>query len=304
MSDIKLLVEQSTGKISFNYEETKAFLSEKMSEYDGALFSDDSIKYAKAEVAFLRKLKDQMDSERKRVKAAWMAPYEDFKAKVDELMLLVDKPINAINDQVKDYEKRKKEEKKALCRKIYGEEIGDVSEFLTFDRIFNDKWLNVSTSEKAIRDEIRLTAETIAVQLSTIKAMVSDSVDGAVRIFKDTLDFTKAMAYISNYEAQKKAIMERESARKQEEEQRRIERERERIRMEERERIRKEEELTQAARQEAVKELKEVSQEVKETSAILPNSKTVLYAITATEAEFAEVEMTMTSLGICFERKC
>lgn len=36
MNDIKLLVEQQAGKITFNYEETKAFLEEKMSEYDGA----------------------------------------------------------------------------------------------------------------------------------------------------------------------------------------------------------------------------------------------------------------------------
>ena len=304
MSDIKLLVEQNIGKISFNYEETKAFLEENMSEYDGAVFTDESMKYAKAEVAFLRKLKSEMDTERKRVKNMWMTPYEDFKKKVDELVLLVDKPINAINDQVKDYENRKKEEKRELCRKIYSEEIGAVSDFLTFDRIFSEKWLNVSMTEKSIRDEIRCLAHETEDRLNVIKTMNSEAVEDAVEIYKSTLDVAKAISYINNYEYQKNVIMEREKSRQKEEEQRRLEMERERIRMEERERIRKEEELAHAARQEAVEELKEVSQEVKETSVILPDSKTVLYAITATEEELTELETTMTSLGICFERKC
>lgn len=307
MNDIKLLVEQDTGKISFNYEETKAFLEEKMSEYDGALFTDDSMKYAKAEVAFLRKLKTQMDGERKKVKAAWMVPYEDFKSKVDDLLLLVEKPINLIDGQIKDYERRKKEEKKETCREIYEKEIGDMAEYLPFERIFEEKWLNATTAVKTITDEIRNLVQTTTAQVNTIKMMDSEAVSAALELYRKTLDITSAISHINNYEAQKRKILEQERARREAEENRRLEAERERIRREERERIRREEELAQAARQEAVKEavkeLKEVSQEVQESSPILPDSVTVLYAVTATEAELQELEMTMTSLGICFERK-
>lgn len=60
MSDIKFLVEQNVGKIDFNYEETKAFLQEKMAEYDGAVFTDETMDIAKRERASLRKLKTQL----------------------------------------------------------------------------------------------------------------------------------------------------------------------------------------------------------------------------------------------------
>ena len=307
MNDIKLLVEQNAGKISFNYEETKAFLEEKMSEYDGAYFSDETMKYAKGEVAFLRKLKTQMDTERKKVKAAWMVPYEEFKAKVDDLLLLVDKPINLIDGQIKDYERRKKEEKRDVCRKIYEQEIGDMAEYLPFERIFDEKWLNATTAVKTITDEIRNRVQTTTAQVNTIKMMESEAVGAALELYRKTLDITAAINHINSYEAQKRKILEQERARQAAEENRRLEEYRERICREERERIRKEGELAQAARQEAakevVKELKEVSQEVKETSAILPDSVTALYAVTATEEELQELEMTMTSLGICFERK-
>ena len=307
MNDIKLLVEQQAGKITFNYEETKAFLEEKMSEYDGAVFTDESMKYAKGEVAFLRKLKSQMDGERKKVKAAWMVPYEDFKGKVDDLLLLVDKPIGLIDGQIKDYERRKKEEKRDVCRKIYEQEIGDMAEYLPFERIYEEKWLNATTSVKTITDEIKGRVQTATSQINTIKMMGSEAVGAALDLYRKTLDITAAINHINNYEAQKRKILEQERARQAAEENRRLEEYRERVRREERERIRREEELAQAARKEAalevIQELKEVSREVQEASPVLPDSVTALYAVTATEAELQELEMTMTSLGICYERK-
>ena len=303
MSDIKLLVEQQAGKISFNYEETKAFLQEKMAEYDRAVFTDETMDIAKRERASLRKLKSQMDDERKKVKTAWMVPYTKFKVQVEELLELVDKPVAAIDRQVKEYEEKKKQEKQETCKKIYSEEIGDMIEVLSFERVFDSKWLNASTTLKSIREDVQSIVSNTRTQIETIKMMQSDAVEKALEIYRDTLDMTKAVAYINQYEATKREVEERERERREAEEQRKLEVERERIREEERVRIRQEEELKQAATQEAVEELKEVRAEVKESSVILPESKTVLYAITGTKEELEELEMTMTSLGICFERK-
>lgn len=303
MSDIKLLVEQQAGKISFNYEETKAFLQEKMAEYDRAVFTDETMDIAKRERASLRKLKSQMDDERKKVKTAWMVPYTKFKVQVEELLELADKPVAAIDRQVKEYEEKKKQEKQATCKKIYSEEIGDMIEVLPFERVFDSKWLNASTTLKSIREDVQSIVSNTRTQIETIKMMQSDAVEKALEIYRDTLDMTKAVAYINQYEATKREVEERERKRREAEEQRKLEVEREHIREEERARIRQEEELKQAAKQEAVEELKEVSQAVKESSVILPESKTVLYAITGTKEELEELEMTMTSLGICFERK-
>lgn len=303
MRDIKLLVEQNTGKIDFNYEETKAFLQEKMAEYDGAVFTDETMDIAKRERASLRKLKSQMDDERKKVKNAWMVPYTQFEAQVKELLELVDKPVATIDRQVKEYEERKKQEKLETCKKIYSEEIGDMVEILPFERIFDSKWLNATTALKSIREDVQSIASNTRTQIDTIKMMNSDAVEKALEIYRDSLDMTKAVAYINQYEATKKEVEERERKRREAEEQRKLEAERERIREEERARIRQEEELKQAAKQEAVEKLKEVSPEVKGSNVILPKSTTVLYAITGTKEELEELELTMTSLGICFERK-
>lgn len=303
MNEIKLAVEQVAGKITFNYKETKAFLQEKLEEYNGAVFTDETMDIAKRERAALRKLKTQMDSERKKVKNAWMAPYTEFEAQVKELLKLVDKPVDAIDKQVKEYEEKKKQEKLATCKKIYSEEIGDMVEILSFERIFDSKWLNATTTLKTIREDVYHIVSNTKTQIETIKMMNSDAVEKALEIYRETLDITKAVAHINQYEATKREVEEKERKRREAEEQRRLEAERERIREEERARIRQEEEIKQAAKQEAVEELKEVSAETKESNVILPESKTVLYAITGTHEELAELEVTMTSLGICFERK-
>lgn len=303
MSEIKLLVEQNVGKIIFNYDETKSFLQEKMAEYDGAVFTDETMDIAKKERAALRKLKTQMDNERKNVKSAWMKPYTEFETQVKELLNLVDKPVAAIDEQVKEYEEKKKQEKLETCKKIYGEEIGDFTDVLPFEKIYDSKWVNASTTLKSIREEISGVVERTRTQIETIKMMNSDAVEKALEIYRDTLDMARAVAYINQYEATKREVEEKERKRREAEEQRKIEAERERIRQEERARIRQEEEMKQAAKQEAVEELKKVSREVKESNVILPESKTVLYAITGTEEELKELEVTMTSLGICFERK-
>ena len=303
MNEIKLLVEQNAGKIEFNYEETKAFLQEKMSEYEGAVFTDETMDIAKRERASLRKLKTQMDDERKKVKNAWMAPYTEFEAQVKELLELVDKSVTAIDKQVKEYEEKKKQDKLETCKKIYSEEIGNMAEILPFERIYNSKWLNTTTTLKSVREDISDIVERTRTQIETIKMMNSDAVEKALEIYHNTLDMTQAVAHINRYEATKREVEERERKHREAEEQRKLEVERERIREEERVRIRQEEEIKQAAKQEAVEELKEVSAEVKESNVILPESETVLYAITGTKKELEELEVIMTSLGICFERK-
>lgn len=55
MENMQVVVKQEAGKISFNFEEMKQFLNERLEEYRTAFFTDESIKDAKKYVTFLRK---------------------------------------------------------------------------------------------------------------------------------------------------------------------------------------------------------------------------------------------------------
>ena len=103
MNELTLRINQNPGSIELNFDELEAQLDNKLAEYKGAVFTEDSKTYAKKEVANLRKLKKDIDDARKAVKKKWMEPYDSFDDRMKKLMKKVDEPINLINEQVEEF---------------------------------------------------------------------------------------------------------------------------------------------------------------------------------------------------------
>lgn len=302
MSGIKFEVMVQTNAIRTNFEEIKAQLAAEMDQYDGVIFTEDSKTAAKKTVAELRKTKKDIDDRRKEVKKQWMAPYDAFETEVKQLLVLVDKPINYINGQVEEFERKRLEEREAEIKAIYQDEIGDMAEFLTLHRIRGEKWNNASTSVKIIRKEMQEAISAARAGKMAIEAMNSDAVQGALRKFQATLDLADALAYINQYEAQQAAILKRQEECRRQEEERRHQAEIERIRLEERQRIAEEERIRKEARAETMRQVASVD-EVHAAEPALPDSHTAVYTVVGTDDELRELEMAMISLGLYYERK-
>ena len=87
--------------IETNGEELKAWLSEKLTQYNALVVTPETIKAAKDDKAKLTKLRAALEERRKEVKRQCMAPYEDFERKYKELLALIDEPIGKIDTQIK-----------------------------------------------------------------------------------------------------------------------------------------------------------------------------------------------------------
>lgn len=294
MQELQVVIEKKPGSVSFNFEEAKAFLNERLEEYRAAVFTDDSIKEAKGYVAYLRKEQTAFKSRVTEVKNEYMQPFNDFKEKADELVRLYDEPINFINDQVADFEERRKAQKKKAILAIYNELIGDVADYLPLNRIYNIKWENATFKEKDIRIEISEVAESTRQAIETIKAMESESVEKALLIYRTDLSLTNAIAYINNYEKQKAEILVREQEKRRFEEAERIRREeREKIEAEQRAKVEMEKAVEEAkaqAAQEVVESL--IPQEVDE------NEQNYTCIIKVGKSGKEALEMYMDSVGI------
>lgn len=314
MSELNVLVEQTSGSIRFNYEEIKEELAAKMQLYKGAVFTEDSKKLAKGEAAALRKIKTAIDDKRKEVKKQCLAPYHEFEKKALELMGLIEEPILLIDGQIKQFEEKRIKEKKVEIERIYSEEVGEFGEFLFLEKIYNKKWENSSTSLKAVREEIKNVVQNVSENLNTIQMMNSDAVEKALEIYKRDFNINDAVIYINQYEQQKVKILEKEKARKEAEEDRRKAAEVEKIREEERQRIAKEEKIREEERQrmqDSLKELKEEAEEVKSQEIfeesenlpfLQPDTQKVCYRMIVTESEITQIDTILNSLGILFER--
>lgn len=218
MENTQIKVTQNAGTIAFNFEEIKEQLSAEMAHYKGMLFTEETKKEAKETVAALRKLKKEVSDRRIEIKKAYLQPYDDFEAKVKELDALINEPIAFISEQVAEFERRRVEEKKKLIGEIYAGILAEhdfVAEYLPLDRIYDSKWENATTTQKAITEAIADRVERMERDLYTIREMQSEFEDKGLAKYKSTLELADAIAVMNQYQKQKEEIMRREKEREE-----------------------------------------------------------------------------------------
>ena len=224
MEEIRVNVEQKNGVIGFNFEEIKEKLNSELEIYKNMIFTEDSKTEAKKTIASLRKLKKSVNDKKLEVKKSFMIPYTNFEAQVKELDNLIDEPINFINNQVEEFERKRVEEKKALISEIYTEimaEHEEASGYLPLQRIYDSKWENATTTKKAITEAIAERVDHVEKDLGIIHSMESEFEDKGIEKYKSTLELSDAIEIMNQYQKQKEEILRRqeeESKRKAEEE--------------------------------------------------------------------------------------
>lgn len=199
--------------IDFNFEELKGQLAESLELYRGLVVTEDGIKGAKEDRAKLNKLREALETKRKEVKKECMAPYTDFEAKVKELVGLIDQPIAAIDAQLKEYEEKRRAEKRAAVKEIYDNTIGTLYPLLPFEKVWQDTWYNTGMSMKKIRDAI-IEAEAKAASDLEVLATVESEFAEAVKLkYLETLDLSAALAERARLQAQAARLREYETQR-------------------------------------------------------------------------------------------
>ena len=179
--------------IEFNYEELKTQLLTKLDTYKHLQYTSDQIQAAKADRAALNSLKKALNDERIRREKEFLEPFETFKGQIRELCNLIDEPVKLIDAQIKEVENREKEEKREQCRKIFDDmtSFPGKPEWLQFEQIFNEKWLNKTCSIKSITDEIVEKLKKIAADI-TVLSELEYSFE-AIEEYKRSLDVSAAM---------------------------------------------------------------------------------------------------------------
>lgn len=205
-------------QILFNYEELKVELTDKIKMYETLVYTDEQVKDAKADKANLNKLKKALNDERIRLEKEYMEPFNDFKSKINELISIIDKPVKIIDKQVKEFEEKKKQEKFENIKFMWSE--CTVPQGLEFDKIYDVKWLNSSTSMKSIQESMNNAIERYNQDIVTLSNLPEFGFE-ATEVYKTTLDINKAI-----YEAQRMSqIAKAKAEREAELERQRIERE-------------------------------------------------------------------------------
>ena len=192
-------------EITFNYEELKTALAEKLEKYQGLLVTEDGIAEAKKDRAMLRKVRDALNAEKVSVKKQWLTPYTDF-------------------------ENCKKQEKKEALQSFFNENIGEACEYVNFDLIFDPKWLNATVQMETAQEQIAEICGRYKEDTAALTGMCNDvepSVATAMkRAYRSTRSLSNAISVKQEIERETELARQRkeaEEARKVLEEQKKVE---------------------------------------------------------------------------------
>jgi uncharacterized phage infection (PIP) family protein YhgE len=189
--EVKIETYQLPAEIHFNFEELKAEIAEKVKIYETLVYGDDEIKTAKSDRANLNRIKKALQDEKTRRKKEYLKPFEDFENKINEIIKLIDAPVGLIDKQVKEFEEKKKADKRIEIGAFW--ETTDHPEWITLARIFDERWLNATYTMKQIQADITGWINRVNSELETLEQLDSFSFE-AIDVYKRSLDMNQAIA--------------------------------------------------------------------------------------------------------------
>lgn len=189
--DLKIEEYQLPAEIQFNFEEIKLEISEKLKKFENLVYTDDQVKDAKSDRASLNKLKKALQDEKTRRKKEYLKPFEDFENKINEIIKLIDAPVSLIDKQVKEFEEKKKADKRIEIGSFW--ETTEHPDWITLARIFDERWLNATYSMRQIKDDINGWINRINSEIETLQQLDEFSFE-AIETYKRSLDLNKAIA--------------------------------------------------------------------------------------------------------------
>ncbi|MBQ8960885.1 MAG: DUF1351 domain-containing protein [Ruminococcus sp.] len=178
-----------------NFDVIKAELSAKLDYYTTLVVTPDSIRAAEKDRAALRKLREAIDQKRKEAKKQALALYEELELQCKTLTDMIDRPIAAIDQQVKAFAEAEKQ-KKYDELKAHFEAIGGPS-FLRLEDVLDPKWGNKTMGLSALKQGISEGVDRVEREYSEISALYKDSplLTAIQNKYVTTLEKDTALAY-------------------------------------------------------------------------------------------------------------
>lgn len=169
---------QDLAPIQANLAELQGYVAAAVGKYKNIIYTDDQIKLAKNDRAALRHLKEDIETKRKALKAKWNEPYLRFEGELKQITALIDEPVSLIDGQIKDFEARRKEERREKLSALF-EKANRLGLLVTFERVLEPQWLNASVSDgkasRALLDKMEQVHKDIA-QLESVVSSANRTV--------------------------------------------------------------------------------------------------------------------------------
>ena len=184
MADFEIQTKQELGKISFNYQELMNYVEEQVAPYKNMIVTENSLKSGKEVAARFNNMAKDLNKRRIEAQKIWMGPFDEFKGRIDEAIGKLEAGRKEIKDQLDAFEEKRIEERQKELKKLYADNISDYAEYLPYDRIFKQQWLNKSTKDSDVIFDINEAVAGVSTDIEAIKALKSEIHDECLEAYK------------------------------------------------------------------------------------------------------------------------
>ena len=212
--ELALTVKQ-IGIITANFDEYNKWLDEGLKKYQGIVVTEDQIPECKKMRAELNKVEKAINARKVEVKKEFMKPYTEFEEQTKALMKKISDCSKAIDDQIKAFDEREKHEKYERME-AWWQEHGNT---VPFERVFDDRLLNKSVTEKGWTDTLKAKVNEFEEDLKLINAMPEEQKAFMADDYVMTLSLQQSLANWQFHVERQKRIeeaMKREAETKEE----------------------------------------------------------------------------------------
>lgn len=206
---------EGVQKITDNMSEVKEYALETKKYYENLVFTDEQIKEAKDERANINKAVKKVADYRKDIVDKFNKPLEEFIRNAKETESILKEASNSIDVQVKKHEEGEKQKKKDECEESFNQLIGDLSELITFEKVFDNRWLNKTTKMSEVEQDIKNVIEKVNTGLQAIKELNSEFETELINTFLQDYDLSKAIMKNTQLKAQKEKLAKTEIAKEE-----------------------------------------------------------------------------------------
>lgn len=201
--DEKALALVQQNPITANFAEVEAWLNKELAIYKNAVVTEDAISEAKATKAKINRLSKALSDQRIAVKRRYMEPCDAFEKQIKHLCAICDEASGNLDRQLKEYDEAKKAEKKAAIEQFYAESIGEYAPMLSFESIFNPRWLNATYSLEQAQNDVTTAISQFATGLNVIRGMGSEFEASLIERYVSTRDLSNVMTLKQSLETLK-----------------------------------------------------------------------------------------------------
>lgn len=194
---------QELAPIQANLEQIKGYVLGVVAKYQNASYTDEQMKLAKADRAELRHLKEDIDTKRKQVKAAWNAPYLAFETKIKEITALIDEPVALIDGQIKEWEERRKAERRNKLEGVFNQH-NPFGALLPFENVLEPEMLKMSITDSKATTLLARKMEKVTEEMAQLESLVDPQFrTECVAVYTQTLNLAQAILHANTLKAEK-----------------------------------------------------------------------------------------------------